>query len=331
MPNVRGGFQVIRLLWRTDGHLSDHTPTSRTDVWSDTILDKIRQIGQLATDHACHAVLDGGDLFHDKTPGKTSHALMSRLYEVQTAYPCPIYGNVGNHDCRLGQFEFLQEGPLGSLFSSGVMKRCFNEHEVHIREDGVHVRIVGIPYHGPKYDLDRFRAVCKGSEDHLIVLAHVLASPQGGEMFANEDIIKYQDLLTLCPGASVFCFGHWHKDQGIARLGRMQVVNVGSFSRGSLSQDDLDRIPSVALLRCSRESVDIEQIMLRVKPCAQVFDLRKRAVEELQTAIVDKFVRTLQTDLQTKSSEDLPEVLAGLSDVPAQVRERAMAYLERNR
>lgn len=322
---------MIRLLWRTDGHLSDHTPTSRTDVWADTILGKIRQIGQLAASYQCHAVLDGGDLFHDKTPGKTSHALMSRLYEVQRAYPCPIYGNVGNHDCRLGQFEFLQEGPLGSLFSSGVMHPCFNEHEVHLRDPGVHVRIVGIPYHGPKYDLDRFRAIRKGSEDHLIILAHVLASPQGGDMFANEDIIRYQDLLTLCPEASVVCFGHWHKDQGVADLGSMQVVNVGSFSRGSLSQDNLDRIPSVALLRCSKDRVEIEQIPLRVEPPSQVFDLRKRATEELQTAIVDRFVRTLQTDLRAKSSSSLPDILAGLRDVPAQVRERAMAYLERNR
>jgi len=321
----------IRLLWRTDGHLSDHTPSSRRDVWSDTILGKIRQIGVLAESYQCHAVLDGGDLFHDKTPGKTSHELMGKLFEVQRSYSCPIYGNVGNHDCRLGQFEFLQEGPLGSLFSSGVMRPCFNEHEVHIREGGVHVRIVGIPYHGPKYDLGRFQAIHKGEEDHLIVMAHILASPQGGDMFANEDIIRYRDLPVLCPGASVILFGHWHKDQGVAELGSMQVVNIGSFSRGSLSQDNIDRVPAVALLRCTKERVVVEQIPLQVSPADQVFDLRKRATEELQTAIVDNFVRTLQTDLQAGPGSSFQELVAGLSDVPDQVRELALEYLERTR
>lgn len=321
----------IRLLWRTDGHLSDHTPSSRTDVWSDTILEKIRQIGRLAETHQCHAVLDGGDLFHEKTPIKTSHELMARLFEVQRAYPCPIYGNVGNHDCRLGQFEFLQEGPLGSLFSSGVMRPCFNEHEAHFREPGLHVRVVGIPYHGPKYDLDRFRRIQKGPEDHLIVIVHLLMSPQGGDMFANEDIVRYQDLLTLCPGASVIMAGHWHKDQGITDLDTLQVVNIGSFSRGALSQDNLDRIPSVALLRCNKQHIEIEQIPLLVEPASKVFDLRKRATEELQGALMDKFVRTLQTDLQAKSASSFPEILAKLSDVPDMVRERTLAYLEKTR
>lgn len=321
----------IRLLWRTDGHLSDHTPSSRTDVWSDTILGKIRQIGQLAKIHDCHAVLDGGDLFHEKTPIKTSHELMGRLFEIQRSYPCPIYGNVGNHDCRLGQFEFLQEGPLGSLFSSGVMKPCFNEHEAHFREDGVHVRVVGIPYHGPKYDLDRFRRIRKGIEDHLIVIVHLLMSPQGGDMFAGEDIVKYKDLLTLCPEASVIAAGHWHKDQGIVRQDHMQIVNIGSFSRGSLSQDNLDRIPSVALLRCFKDRVEVEQIPLQIEPPENIFDLQKRAVEELQTTIVDNFVRTLQTDLQTAPTQGFSEIVAGLSDAPAQVQERTLSYLERAR
>ncbi len=328
---MRGRENQIRLLWRTDGHLSDHTPTSRTDDWPETILGKIRQIGQLAESYQCHAVLDGGDLFHDKTPIKTSHGLMRRLFEVQRAYPCPIYGNVGNHDCRLGQFEFLQEGPLGSMFSSGVMRPCFNQHEAHIRENGIHVRVVGIPYHGPKYDLDRFRAIQKGSEDHLIVIVHLLMSPQGGDMFANEDIVRYGDLPQLCPNASLIAAGHWHKDQGITPVGSMQVVNIGSFSRGSLSQDNLDRVPSVAIFRCSKEKVEVEQVPLRVEPAANVFDVRKRATEVLRSQIVDKFVHTLKTDLAAASQASIPQILANLPDAPIQVKERALAYLERTK
>lgn len=322
---------MIRLLWGTDIHLSDHTPSSRTDNWTDTILSKLQQKGLLAERYRCHGVLDGGDLFHDKTPIKTSHALMVKLFEVLRAYPCPIYGNVGNHDVRLGQFEFLKEGPLGALFSAGVMRPCYDNFEAHFREDDVHVRVVGIPYHGPKYDLDRFRKIRKGIEDHLLVMAHLLASPQGGDMFANEDIVKYGDLPSLCPDASVFFFGHWHKDQGVQQVGHAHVVNIGSMSRGSLSQDNLDRIPSVALVRCSKTDVEVEVIPLRVEKSEVVFDLQKRASEELRMSIVDDFVRTLQNDLMSTSSTSLPDILSNLSDVPFQVRERALHYLEKNR
>jgi hypothetical protein len=39
---------MISLLWRTDVHLSDHTPRSRQDDWAETVLDKLVQVGEIA-------------------------------------------------------------------------------------------------------------------------------------------------------------------------------------------------------------------------------------------------------------------------------------------
>lgn len=196
---------MIKLIWRTDVHYSDQTPSSRTDNWVDTVGDKLRQVGHIARERGAVAVLDGGDFFNNKYPVRTSHGLVNKIAKLHENYPCPVYGNVGNHDCRQSQIDNLDEGPLGVLFSAGVFKRCYNEHEVVFTDFARKVRVVGIPYHGPFYDMERFK-IEKKDEDYLVCMAHVLASPQGGTMFKSEDIIKYDQLLQLAPDVDVWCF-----------------------------------------------------------------------------------------------------------------------------
>ena len=48
---------AITLVWRTDVHLSDRTPRSRKDNWTDTILGKLRQVGEIAREVKADAVL----------------------------------------------------------------------------------------------------------------------------------------------------------------------------------------------------------------------------------------------------------------------------------
>lgn len=194
---------MITLVWRTDLHLADKSPSSRKDNWTLTCLNKIVQVGEIAREVEADAVLDGGDFFHVKAPSRNSHRIVRRVADIHKAYPCPVYANVGNHDCSSGDIRNLPKQPLGVLFSTGVFERLYDEHELLLERDGVSVRVVGVPYHGTSYDMERF-AVEKGDEDWLVVIAHVLASEQGGTMFEGEDIVKYSDLEGL--DADVFCF-----------------------------------------------------------------------------------------------------------------------------
>ena len=195
---------TVTLLWRTDVHLSDHTPRSRKDDWTATVISKLAQIGELARTHGAAAVLDGGDFFDLKSPTRNSHALIQQVLAVHRGYPCPVYANVGNHDCVYGDYSFLPQQPLGVLYESGAFRRCYDEHEAVFTSGGVTVRVVGVPYHGTKYDLDRFARIKKGSENYLVVMAHVLASPTGGMLFESEDVIKYADLDQF--EGDAFCF-----------------------------------------------------------------------------------------------------------------------------
>ncbi len=318
---------MIRLVWRTDVHLSDNPPSSRKDDWTSTVLDKLRQVGEVARKVDASAVIDGGDFFHVKSPSRNSHELIRRTAEVHAAYPCPVYGNVGNHDCVYGDYAYLDQQPLGVLFSTGVFRRLYDEHEYVMEQGGVKIRVVGIPYHGTQYDMARFSRIRKGDEDFLVCVAHVLASQRGGSMFEGEDILAYDALAAFEP--DVFMFGHWHKDQGVDVVNGKTIVTIGSLTRGALSQDEVERRPACAVLTFQKDQpVQVQTVRLRVKPAADVFDVAGKARAEARASTVDSFAESVRARLASEQGRDVAEVVAGL-DIPDKVRERVLLYLER--
>ena len=328
---------MIKLVWRTDVHMADQGPSSRTDDWPATVLDKLGQVRDLAWKIRADAILDGGDFFHIKSPGRNSHELVQRVAEHHAHYPCPVYCTPGNHDSVYGDYAFLGQQPLGVLFSSGVFRRLYDEHEAQFENTSdditVKVRVVGIPYHGTAYDMERFRSIKKGDEDVLICVAHVLASQKGGTMFEGEDIVRYGDLLDTAP--DVFFFGHWHKDQGVEVLGDKTFVNVGSLTRGALSQDEVQRQPACVVLTVAPRpgmtaEVTAEIVRLQVRPAEEVFDLEGRARQVKQQVDMDSFVERIRTSLAPRTTEEtLQQSVEAVLDIPSDVKERALAYLER--
>ena len=347
----------IKLVWRTDLHLADKAPQSRVDDWTETLLGKLNQVGEIAREVGAAAVLDGGDFFHVKSPTRNSHSLTHRAVAAHAEYPCPVFATIGNHDVKYGDYSFLAEQPMGVLFETGVFNRCYDEHEVFfvhqsgnmlpsvfpfdkkggwvngnpfsIPKDqrGPIVRVKGIPYHGVHYDADRFNNIEKGEEDYLVVIAHVLASQAGGTMFESEDIVTYGHLKGH--PASAWCFGHWHKDQGVTEItpGKW-VVNVGSLSRGSLHQDELQRIPSVAILKFTNQGIEIEQRNLDVLPPEKVFDISGRQRMDIRQETMAVFVDQFKKDLEESQGKPIPDTIMGMEDTPQNVKERALEYWE---
>jgi len=333
---------MIKLVWRTDVHMSVRAPSSRTDDWSETVFNKLTQVREFAEKIGAEAILDGGDFFHIKSPSRTTHELVRQVADHHADYKVPVYCTPGNHDSVYGDYGFLGQQPLGVLFSTGVYKRLYDEHEVvfsipsdnhppHLNFSALKVRVVGIPYHGNIYDMARFD-IKKGDEDILICVAHVLASPDGGRMFEGEDIIRYSDLLDLDP--NVWCFGHWHKDQGVQVLGGKTIINVGSLTRGALSQDEVQRRPACVGIFCSIEDgkpvVKTEIHRLNVAPPEDVFDVEGRARQVKQQVEMDAFVEKIREGLKPSvEGETLPDAVAGVEGVPDEVRDRALGYLEK--
>ena len=319
---------TVTLVWRTDVHLSDHTPVSRTDVWVDTVLNKLRSVGDLARSLGAQGVLDGGDFFDIKSPSRNSHELVRRTIEIHRGYPCPVFANVGNHDCVYGDYTYLHQQPLGVLYEAGTFQRLYDDFEHVFENQGVTVRVVGIPYHGVKYDMERFRRIQRGKEDYLIVLAHLLASRTATTMFESEDVVQY-DSLDEYPIDCVL-FGHWHKDQGVTRTtGGKTVVNIGSLTRGSLAQDDIDRIPSVAVLKFTKSGMVVEKKAIPHEPAGTVFNLIARDTGDVREAAMEEFATHLQASILVDKAEPLRDRIRRIPGVPNGVLERTLNYVEK--
>ena len=147
-------------------------------------------------------------------------------------------------------------------------------------------------------------------------------------MFEGEDIVKYDDLFNLSPEVDCWVFGHWHKDQGVEHRSGKWIVNIGALTRGSLSQDDLDREPGVAVLTFTKERIDVSRRNLKVRPAGDVFNLERRVQAETRAATMEAFVSSLRETLgKEASSESLQERIDRMG-VPNNVRERAILYIE---
>ena len=328
---------AVTLVWRTDVHLSDHTPRSRKDNWTDTVLGKLASVGKIARDVGAHAVIDGGDFFDLKSPTRNSHNLIRRVMEVHQQYPCPVYANVGNHDCVYGDYSYLPQQPLGVLYEAGTFKRLYDQHEAVFVDNPrrklpppTKVRVVGVPYHGVQYDLGRLASITRGDEDYLVAVCHLLASPTHTTMFDSEDVVRY-DVLDKYPNVDVWCFGHWHKDQGITNTPNgTPVVNIGSLTRGALSQDNIDRIPSVAVMRFDLDGAHITRMPVPHSPGDEVFDLFAKDKDELQQTMIEDFVDHLAKTLVVDAQKSLGDIVRETPGVPDSVRERALSYIEQS-
>jgi DNA repair exonuclease SbcCD nuclease subunit len=259
----------------------------------EVISDKLMQISRIVNKEEIDAVIDGGDVFDKKSPSMNSHSMVRQLADIHNKfYNCKVYCNVGNHDCVYGDIAHIDSQPLGVLFSTGVFKRLYYENELVLIKDGIKVRVVGVPYHGVKYDLEKLN-IKKGDEDYLVINAHLLASKQGGSMFESEDIVSYDYLSEL--DADVWCFGHWHKDQGITEIASNKyVVNVGSLTRGSIAEDHLTRSPCVVNLIFSKSGIKINRIDLEVKPASVCFDIERKESVTDKKQFIDNFVNILK-------------------------------------
>jgi len=129
-------------------------------------------------------------------------------------------------------------------------------------------------------------------------------------MFEGEDIVKYGDLLET--DADVYCFGHWHMDQGVQFFKKpngdeLVIVNVGSGSRGALTEDEMTREPKVIVMRFDAEDLGLGQVTLDVRPADEVFDIEGRVRAEGRQMMVEAFVESLKDALQGQEGADLAE------------------------
>lgn len=320
---------AIRFLFRTDIHVADRSPSSWKADYMGEIWSNLDQIGELARKYECMAVLDGGDYFHVKAASKNSHALVERSIQVHRGYPCPTYCIEGNHDISYNNLDTLSRQPLGVLYASGAFRHLRDEV---FESGGIRVRVVGVPY-SPTRSLEDIRSIQKQpGDDYLVVIIHQLASenpPAHVEEFFGEPVFRYKDLITP-DGPDVFAFGHWHRDQGVVEIEGRHFVNHGAVSRGSLSKENLDRVPQVSIIEFGPKGVQVILHPLDVIPASEAFDMERKEREDKEAEQIESFVERLRADANLSQTETIEDNVSSLS-FAMDVKETALQYLTQAR
>jgi DNA repair exonuclease SbcCD nuclease subunit len=319
----------VAFIFRTDTHVSDRSPASWKGDYPTEIWANLEQIGRFAKEHDARAVLDGGDYFHVKAASRNPHSIVIRSAATQKKYPCPTFCVEGNHDLAYNALDSIDRQPLGVLYESGV----FNHLREEVFDDGnMRVRVVGVPY-SPNRTLEELRAIKKKPGDSfLVAIVHQLAGkdpPAKVADFFGEPVFRYQDLASE-DGPDIWCFGHWHKDQGLVTLGDKKFVNFGAVSRGALINENITRTPKVALLEFEPGGFSAKDLPLIVAPAEDVFDFERKERVEQENKSIDQFIVQLQNEVKLDLTASIEENLEGL-DFAQDVRKAALDYLERAR
>lgn len=307
-----------------DIHISDTNPRARLDNYKATIIDKILQ----AKDHCIRlkadAALISGDLYNNKNPARNSHRLNQELIRVFKLFPCPIYMIEGNHDLTANRIESLEEQPLGVLFADKTLHQL--RHEI-LEKDGKQISLVGVPY-TQDLDIDTLD-IPENIYTAQICLMHLNASLTSGGFF-KERIYGYDELERLSP--DIFVLGHYHIDQGIYEKNGKYFINLGSMSRGSQSEDNIQHLPQIGhikiVIKDNKTYFDIKPIKINIKPAEEVFDLVKKAEEKKESKNIEEFVEKLASEVIQKSDKkiNVEDIMAQM-DLAKVIKERVLHYI----
>lgn len=289
----------MTILTAGDIHISDINPKSRTDNFKETILGKIEQLKGLAYTEKADAVLLVGDIFNLKNPTKNSHNLTRELIEIFRMFPCPIYGIPGNHDLTSDSLDTIEQQPISVLFASRAVINL--SHEFLIKGT-LKVSLVGIPFI-KHLEIPEIVMPEKKDADVQICVMHVYASKNSGKIF-KEKLYGYDELSVM--GSNIFVLGHYHVDQGIEWLDKKCFINLGSISRGSLSDENIQHIPKFGIIKITKKDnseidYEINSVPIKIKPAEEVFDLKKRQNEKQQGAEIEKYVELLVTEASSNN------------------------------
>lgn len=313
-----------------DVHLSDRAPTTRRSDYTQQILLKLDYIRSLAFNFEVDGVVFVGDIFHSKIPKNTSFKLVSALADIWRVQ-CETYVLPGNHDYAAQNVDTLREHPLYQLS---------NLPNVHLfgYGDRRQIKAGDVWLHGVREEdsVDRF-VPDKRFDEPVIVVAHSALFPPGKapemwDAWEAWEVVAEWDRLGDRGWPLVVWYGHIHEPHGHYQVQSqrgeyMEFVNLGAISRGSLHEENHDRVPEVGLLETDPFKVTPLKLLC-AQPAKEVFryaEVERERKEEVRAA---DFAQSLsQVSLEVFSVEGLiqrlREGVAG-PDVPRSVVERAV-------
>jgi exonuclease SbcD len=321
---------MTKILIVNDPHIADQPPLGRIDNYTESILSKLEEVGEIAGKNGVSVVVLTGDIFHQKRANRVSHKLVSRLIYILKAYPCRCLVVPGNHDLPPDGMAGIKRQPIWTLVEAGAIGVLIHPYIIG------GLILIGRPWStersiDPKYyaltEKERAVVLQSGSKaPPVILVAHgPIVPPKETRIYDSTSI----DQIPLANIAMVAA-GHLHDDMGIRELAKGKLfANVGAISRTTRTSGNMLRSPSVLLVVAEGGVLRAERITLKnVLPVDQIFEERVEFegsnLNEEMVALVESLAQGLQVE-----ERNLQELLATIgADIDEPVIQLVMRYLE---
>lgn len=320
MKNVRIDHDVVNFVYTTDWHLSDVAPGKRLSTYREEILAKLDF--SIALANKINAIsLCGGDVYHAKNPFArgNSFSLQTRLENtLRRCLTGTEYGTHGNHDISADRQESIPHQPFGTLVASGAFTDLSTESAIFENRDGtIRVQVDAYPFTSDDMmALDRVLHAPPRAPgvDYRIVLMHQYGAPGDAPTLFGHPIIGF-DRMAECD-YDVALWGHDHSRTETVQVGNCTHVRLGSLSRASLAEDEVDRPISAAIFSFTPEGIRYQEKVIPAKPLHVAFTVADRLVEKVRESDdVTNFFTRMDKAVADIESNDARQILRDLVPV----------------
>lgn len=305
-----------------DIHLADKAPSSRRDTYTAEILRKLEYVCDYTNgwhdvttpDYQHTPLILSGDVFHIKTPWRTSYRLIQQVHEILSTVRGGVLIVPGNHDLNGDRLDSLSEQPLGALCRMGNVELFIGQHELV-------PDFLGVPYL-TEFDGGDWEAALTAWSKTLpptepgwvpeLIVTHAPIFPKGDEpgVYAH---IPAEQWATFWPGHPATYYGHIHERHGIYSAFGRWFANAGALSRGSLHESSIKRWPSFTTWDGSKFEI-IALPESRVRPAEEVFLFAEQKKDKAAQSSAQEFTDALgKVELSNLTIEEvLAHIKAGM-------------------
>lgn len=307
-----------------DPHCSDKAPACRTETYREDILNKLCETVDIAKDKVVDYVLYVGDLFHRKAASQVSHYLVQRIYDIMTAYPCPVIIIAGNHDLQAGRLDSIVKQPLGVIIKNPNVIYWETGHRIlsidQIPQFSMDIISGTYDFMGDSIlgSVKRFEAKNDILVCHMPIAPPFVSYPYPHISSESDTFQRWQTVI----------YGHQHSNDGQYGVGTTNFINYGSIARGSLTVKSLTAKPAVCIwdMHSVTGSSIIE--LTSVKPAGEIMRIAEYHTKALREEDVQQFIDSLsESELCVLTEDELIKKISTM-DIDRDIKEYAVEILK---
>ena len=295
--------QNIKIAFAGDLHFDNVTPTARLDNYMETCCRKLEAIGNICCQENILYLFFSGDVFNKIS---CTHECVNRLGNMLLSLRkkgIRLFSICGNHDLPRDSLNRLQQSPIETLFSFGVMEHVSISNPVEFyvtnrRDNSLSsVKITACDY-------TQTIPVADKNFNVNILLAHMFFN-KSEFLFGDEQNITRNRMESLC--YDMVFLGHDHEEHPPVMCGKTLVVRSGSLLRGTVHDYNFKREPGFVIVDDILHPQNVRKIAVPNRPYQDIISQTalNRKMENASRDTVDReAIRNLANKLVKARTKD---------------------------